>query len=366
MPTYRSPAFLLSFNEQLIGTGEFKLSLPTSSFAYELSGSWLGPFPEVLVPADVTPTAISFEGEPLAHYADMGTWAYLGDISWGAGRETRILLLELGYETAGEGVDIMVPISGDVMPDLGRGGIDLLDELLWVTDYNFDGSIRTGPLAEGREIDAADLFIDATRGRVRQGDDRADRLLGNRRDDLLVGQDGNDLLKGKGGADTMLAGDGNDRLLGGKGNDVLSGWAGRDVLSGQGGDDLIFGGNGRDRIKGQNGNDEIWAEDGNDRLIGGRGDDHLNGGGGSDDFVFGKKHGDDTIFDFDTAEDRLVLDDKLWRATLDAETVVERFAEATKAGTLFDFGHKGSVLLEDVSMDSLADRTALIEAIEIA
>ena len=171
---------------------------------------------------------------------------------------------------------------------------------------------------------------------------------------------------GKGGADTMLAGDGNDRLLGGKGNDVLSGWAGRDVLSGQGGDDLIFGGNGRDRIKGQNGNDEIWAEDGNDRLIGGRGDDHLNGGGGSDDFVFGKKHGDDTIFDFDTAEDRLVLDDKLWRAALDAEAVVERFAEATNSGTLFDFGRKGSVLLEDVSMDTLADRTALIEAIEIA
>ena len=54
MPTYSSPAFLLSFNEHLIGTGELKISLPKSSFAYELSGSWLGPFPEVLVSTDVT------------------------------------------------------------------------------------------------------------------------------------------------------------------------------------------------------------------------------------------------------------------------------------------------------------------------
>ncbi|MGR3640066.1 calcium-binding protein [Alterinioella nitratireducens] len=326
----------------------------------------MGLLPGMILPDNVTPTAISFEAQTLMPYAQEGMWAYLGDIRWGAGRETRILLLEVGYGASGDGVEIMVPISGDTMPDLGRGDMRLFREMLWTADFDFDGTIRKGPLAAGRRIDADDLFADATSGRLRQGDNGADSLFGRRGDDLIVGQGGNDVLKGRGGADTILAGHGHDRLAGGRGDDVLSGWGGRDRLAGQGGDDLLIGGRGRDRLLGQNGHDELWAEDGNDRLAGGRGDDWLAGGSGADDFVFGRRHGDDTISDFDTSEDRLVLDDRLWRGTRDAEAVVDRFAETTETGTLLDFRHKGSVLLEDIWIDGPARRAALIEAIEIA
>ncbi len=48
---------------------------------------------------------------------------------------------------------------------------------------------------------------------------------------------------------------------------------------------------------------------GNDILFGGLGNDTLSGGAGADTFHFGRLDGSDTITDFDTARDALVLDD---------------------------------------------------------
>jgi len=46
---------------------------------------------------------------------------------------------------------------------------------------------------------------------------------------------------------------------------------------------------------------------GRDVLVGGRGDDQLTGGGGRDVFVFGHKHGRDSISDFTPGRDHIDL-----------------------------------------------------------
>ncbi|EYD70561.1 calcium-binding protein [Limimaricola hongkongensis] len=365
MPTYKASATLFELNTDTftydITNGTFAVRFDNSRFSYDVLQHQGGSIPAIEVGGSVTPHAMSFDGRAIMENGMRVTDVALGDLHWGAGRETRVMSLTMtdfvfddidqDFDFDFEGMQfqmVVIPISGDVMPDLTRGGFGPLDEMGVLVDMTADAQISEGPMAAGRSFDTALLFADDTSGLLRQGGDGGDRLMGKRSDDLLVGAQGNDLLKGKGGADTMMAGAGHDKLLGGNGHDALSGWFGRDRLLGQGGDDTMFGGAG------------------NDRLVGGRGDDLLSGDGGADAFVFGKRHGDDTISDFDTTEDRLVLDDRLWRGTRDAEAVVDRFAESTDAGTLLDFGRKGSVLLEDVWIDGRADRAALIEAIDIA
>jgi uncharacterized protein len=101
-------------------------------------------------------------------------------------------------------------------------------------------------------------------------------------EDVLRGLLGNDTLNGLGGHDLLIGGLGRDKLNGGDGNDVLFGDLGDDILSGGAGKDVLFGG---------------------------LGNDTLSGGTGADTFHFGRFEGSDTITDFDTALDRLILDD---------------------------------------------------------
>ncbi|MGK6319449.1 Calx-beta domain-containing protein [Sphingomonas sp. DT-204] len=119
-------------------------------------------------------------------------------------------------------------------------------------------------------------------GITRTGSIFADTLNGTAGEDRLSGRLGNDTLNGLDGHDRLDGGLGNDRVNGGTGNDVLFGDLGRDTLSGGDGRDVLFGGLG---------NDTLW------------------GGAGADTFHFGRVEGSDTIGDFDTAEDRIVLDD---------------------------------------------------------
>ena len=116
-------------------------------------------------------------------------------------------------------------------------------------------------------------------------------------------------LSGGNGNDLMFGGGGEDSLSGGNGNDTIYGMDGHDLLSGGNGSDLLFGGAGNDRLYGDNGDDRLDGGDGNDLLAGGNGSDTLAGGAGADLFVFGKGGGPDTVLDFDTALDRLQLDD---------------------------------------------------------
>ena len=89
------------------------------------------------------------------------------------------------------------------------------------------------------------------------------------------------------GSGAVFAGGGNDLYLGGEGAALVDGAAG---------DDLLFGGGGADT------------------LIGAAGNDGLRGGGGADVFVLGlgpggtgADAGDDLIFDFSLAEDKISL-----------------------------------------------------------
>ncbi|EYD70525.1 calcium-binding protein [Limimaricola hongkongensis] len=261
---------------------------------------------------------------------------YLGTLRWGAGRETQILDGDDGF---------VLPLGGDTLPDFvaGQNNTALFEEFFStvIDEPVRDRVIDEGPLQPGR-IKVADLFTDATGGELIQGGDGRNTLRGDGNAELIAGLGGNDTLIGRGGADTVLAGLGNDKVKGGGGGDFLNGHDGNDRIWGQGGDDELRGGAGRDMLRGN------------------RGDDLLEGGGGADRFVFGRRDGDDVIRDFE-GRDTLVLNDNLWRGDLSENQVIRRFADVTEEGVLFDFGRKGSILLEDVDgLRGLADDIAFI------
>lgn len=96
---------------------------------------------------------------------------------------------------------------------------------------------------------------------------------------------------------------------GGNGANVLIGTGGEDRLYGENGDDQLQGLGGHDWLDGGRGNDSIHGGEGNDVLVGGQGSDWLWGGEGRDTFVFGSRAGHDIVWDFNSAEDRIALED---------------------------------------------------------
>jgi VCBS repeat-containing protein len=119
---------------------------------------------------------------------------------------------------------------------------------------------------------------------------------------------------------TLHAGLFGGTLNGGGGEDSLYGSLGSDTLNGLGGHDYLFGGLGNDKLNGGDGNDVLFGDLGNDtlnggagrdELFGGLGDDILTGGTGADLFHFGRAGGSDTIMDFNTDDDRIILDDNI-------------------------------------------------------
>ncbi|PTX51563.1 hemolysin type calcium-binding protein [Gemmobacter caeni] len=119
---------------------------------------------------------------------------------------------------------------------------------------------------------------------------------------------------------------GNDTIIAGAGSDALLAGGGRDRVEARGGDDRVYGGAGSDTLLGQAGSDNLVGEAGNDRLSGGIGNDALSGGAGhdtliggagSDQFVFDTRPGDahfDTIQDFQSSRDMILLDNDVFRA----------------------------------------------------
>lgn len=110
------------------------------------------------------------------------------------------------------------------------------------------------------------------------------------------------------GNDTVTGTIYNDRLLGGAGHDLLIGDRGRDILLGGGGSDT---------------------------LNGGAGHDVLTGGLGVDRFVFSAPMNaahSDTITDFVSGTDKILLDDDVFTALTAGGLAAARFVLGTSAG----------------------------------
>ncbi|MEQ1777501.1 MAG: hypothetical protein ABL863_03035, partial [Nitrosomonas sp.] len=199
-----------------------------------------------------------------------------------------------------------------------------------------------------------------------------DTLTGGGAKELMLGGSGNDKLYGKGNVDRLFGDTGNDTLDGGEGNDMLNGGVGNDILIGWSGVDTMIGGSGNDTyfvenvgdvvievpnqgadtvssrlmyytlrvnvenltltgtsavngtgnslpniITGNNVKNQLNGAGGNDRLFGKGGKDTLTGGAGADKFIFDTAPGTgniDTITDFVTNTDKILLDDDIFTA----------------------------------------------------
>ncbi|MCC3431585.1 MAG: calcium-binding protein [Microcoleus sp. PH2017_03_ELD_O_A] len=161
----------------------------------------------------------------------------------------------------------------------------------------------------------------------------------------LVGTDDNDTLLGASGNDFISGRKGSDSLDGGAGDDSIYGGKGLDTLTGNSGDDILFGGRGADSLDGGAGNDSLYGGKGDDTLLGGLGDDFLSGekgndfligGEGSDRFLLNLDSGIDTIANFDTDSDKIILGNGLSFGQLDITQ--------TASGNAIKIAATGSVL----------------------
>lgn len=229
------------------------------------------------------------------------------------------------------------------------------------------------------------------------GSDYADRLFGDNDGNTLIGGDGNDALFGRNGDDIFVGGNGRDIFSGGGGFDTVdySGEAGaitvdmmeRIVASqaaegdrlysiesviGTAFNDRIFGNNDGNLIEGEAGNDSLFGRNGDDVINGGEGDDlisagaHddvLNGGLGNDRLYTGAGAdtvmidtatvGNDTVYDFMTGLDVILIDD----LSGNFDSFAELMASGTDDGTnvTFDFGGGNSLTIQGYNLADLTD-----------
>lgn len=230
-----------------------------------------------------------------------------------------------------------------------------------VTTYYVDNGI------EG--TNGVDFIFDISGNNIISANGGDDFVIVGAGDDAVSGGDGNDeiytslgndIVDGGKGDDSIFLWDGNDRSRGGDGNDEIWGEAGNDRLWGQKGDDYLLGGAGNDRLFGQGGKDTLLGGEGRDILKGGGGRDLLSGGEGDDTIFTGNGRdtvtfnlgdGSDIIMDFDTAKDKLMLDDDLGAASF---ADVMGLAQQVGTDTLLDFGSGDSITLENVAIADLA------------
>jgi len=187
--------------------------------------------------------------------------------------------------------------------------------------------------AAGDDIDLAELDTDtngATTVIVTGSNDLTITLWDGNADDVLYAGDmtGNLTISDTEHASSITLGSGDDTISdtinaaitivnAGAGDDTVTfgtgaaneayGEDGDDTLTGNSGAELLDGGKGDDSLAGGGAVDTITGGDGDDTIDGGAGADDLTGGAGSDEFRIVSGEDDDTITDFDTSKDVLVL-----------------------------------------------------------
>jgi Ca2+-binding RTX toxin-like protein len=133
------------------------------------------------------------------------------------------------------------------------------------------------------------------------------------------------------------------------------------TIPGTTGPDSIVAGLGNDTISGLAGNDTLSGGEGNDSLTGGAGNDLLTGGAGSDRFVFDTALGTsnlgnlDTITDFVTGTDKLVLSAKIFGKFKGSSAVIQVTADnlVVGAGATAKANDANDYLIYDTTSDLL-------------
>jgi Ca2+-binding RTX toxin-like protein len=210
-------------------------------------------------------------------------------------------------------------------------GIDIINDTGVATDKDLIQSGVTFDLTNAATVE--NLTLTGTTAINGIGNALANVILGNTANNSLNGGSGNDSLDGGAGNDTLEGGAGVDTLLGGAGNDLYIVDTATDLINDIGGIDTVFtsasyalgttvenltlnptaaaingtGNNFDNTITGNNAANILSGGLGNDVLIGGGSNDVLVGGGGADQFQFTAVAGIDTVSDFATGLDKLVL-----------------------------------------------------------
>lgn len=239
--------------------------------------------------------------------------------------------------SGGEGHDtFIVKGAGDVVIELSGQGTDTVNAF---SDYTLTANVEN-------------LRLSGT-ALAGNGNELANRIIGNGMDNVL---------RGLAGDDTMQGGDGNDRLFGDDGDDVLRGDGGIDRIDGGLGNDQLFGGEGADTLLGGGGNDI---------LEGGAGADTLTGGAGSDIFRFradSLSASDVTVItDFARGIDRIdlrAIDANAGTTTNDAFSWIGTGNFTKHAGELQAKAVSGGMMLAgDVNGDGVADFHLMLQGL---
>ena len=344
-------------------------------------GSNLGNFLDDVFAAMVSATpSASIDGNPIALtlYDLDGTDA----LSFGFVDENiRLDMRQEQFSDLGDAKGILGIAPNTVIENaITGGGHDV------VTGNASDNDIQTGLGNDSVLGGDGNDTVNAGRGNdtvdTGDGNDKVTAGVGN---DSVDGGTGDDEIRGGLGSDTITGGDGNDRIVGQRNGDTINGGAGADNLKGGGGNDSIDGGDGDDFIKGGSRRDWVDGGDGNDRILtnsfedvlnggagndtlngggandtlnGGTGDDQLKGGKGSDTFVFDAQMGADVVTDFGDDVDVLQISTELTGGLINANAVIETFAEVVNGSTVFDFGNGDTITLSD-----LFDKNVLLDDI---
>lgn len=228
-------------------------------------------------------------------------------------------------------------------------------------DFSLDNLFFAEGLSISTDVNSYYLDVSALSSQW-SGDDTfwlnnyGDVVRAGRGDDVIWAEGGNDKIFGQAGDDTIEGGFGNDKLFGNGGADLLDGGDGRDTLKGGSGADVLSGGNGSDKLLGGGGGDWLYGDAGSDRLNGGGGADWLDGGAGNDVltggrgmdvFVFNTSAGNDTITDFDTAQDFIMIESG-------ASSLQDLRFTQSGTDTVVSFSTV-SITVKDISSAELAD-----------
>ena len=204
-------------------------------------------------------------------------------------------------------------INGDGIADLmiGDPGADINGDRSGSTYIVFGGAgVGAGGSFDLSTLDGSNGFVlngigayDVSGVSVSgAGDVNADGIA-----DVIIGAPFADINANNSGSSYVVFGSPVSVAAATSGNDTLLGTNAGDIIRGGMGDDLINGRNGNDTLLSNQGNDTLIGGNGDDLLFGGWGRDLLIGGVGADSFLLAANTGTDTIDDFESGIDTLVL-----------------------------------------------------------